>query len=160
MQIDIEGPAGFRRAVAALQKRTPKVAFLPAAGETIVASLECSTVKESFRRESYSTRSGGSVGALGVRVGGGSSQSTSQRVSEGLRPGDHGELIITTDRVLFLGNNQTADIPLNKIVELSPGKTGLRISVSGRRVPILLSCKKGDYALAAASIAAALRDQL
>ena len=160
MQTDIEGPAGFRRAIAAIQKRKTKVSFMPAPGEEVFGALECRFAKESFHTESRSSGVGASVGAFGVRVGGGSGRSTSERVRDGWRTDDVGELIITTTRLVFIGSKHTVDMPLKKIVELSPAKSGMRISVSGRRAPLMLACKKGDYALAVASIVDAFRDQL
>lgn len=160
MQIDIEGPAGFRRAVAFIQKRKLKVSFLPAAGETVVGALECRVAKESFHTETRSSGVGASIGAFGVRVGGGTGRSTGERVRDGLRTDDIGELIITTRRMVFIGSKNTVDMPYARIVELAPARSGLRVSVTGRNAPVMLACKKGDYALAAASIASALRDHV
>ncbi|QYG11377.1 hypothetical protein [Microbacterium sp. PAMC22086] len=42
MQIDIEGPAGFRRAVAVIQKRKLKVSFLPVTALTEIPQF-CSS---------------------------------------------------------------------------------------------------------------------
>lgn len=160
MQFDIEGTGRFRRAVAAIQKRAPKVGFMSADGETVFGALECRVAKESFYTQSRSSGMGASVGAFGVRVGGGAGRSTSERVRDGWRTDDVGDLIITTTRLVFIGSKHTVDMPLKKIVELAPAKSGIRISVTGRRAPLMLACKKGEYALAVASIATALRDRL
>lgn len=131
---------------------------MPMKDEQVFASLECHTSKETFRTERYGSGSGGSVGAFGVRVGGGSYGSTSQRYSNGFQPDDRGELVITSERIVFVGTKQTVEIPYEKLLEMTPGKSMLRVSARGMRKPLMLSCKKGWYANAAASIATALRD--
>ncbi|WP_206475284.1 hypothetical protein [Microbacterium sp. KRD172] len=120
--------------------------------------LECRVANESFHPESRSSGVGASVGTFGVRVGGGFGQSTSERIRDGLRTDDVGELVITTTRMVFIGDKNTVEMPYKRIVELAPARSGLRVSVAGRAAPMTLACKKGDYALAAASIASALRD--
>ncbi|WP_449407149.1 hypothetical protein [Microbacterium maritypicum] len=105
MQIDIAGTARFRRTVAALQRRAQRVSFLPAPGEIVVGALECRLAKESFHTESRSSGVGASIGAFGVRVGGGAGRATSERVRDGLRTDDIGDLVITTSRIVFIGES-------------------------------------------------------
>ena len=158
MPLVLEGTRSFKRACAHLQSRVERAPLMLAKDEEVFGSLECHTAVETFRRETYGGGSGGSVGVFGVRVGGGSHSSTSQRVSNGIQPDDRGELVITSDRVVFVGMKQTVEIPYEKLLEMSSGKSVLRVSARGLRKPLLLTCKKGEFAVAAVSMATALRD--
>ncbi|MDW4572596.1 hypothetical protein R8Z57_07360 [Microbacterium sp. M3] len=158
MPLELEGTRSFKRACTQLQSRAARAPLMPMKDEEVFASLECHTSKETFHTERYGGGSGGSIGAFGVRVGGGSHHSTSERYSNGFQLDDRGDLVITSERVVFVGTKQTVEIPYEKLLEMTPGKSMLRVSARGMRKPLILTCKKGEYAIAAASIATALRN--
>lgn len=85
------------------------------------------------------TRSGGYGGtsvriAKGVTVHTGRTESTSESHDE-IKEIDHGELLITNKRVIFLGSNRTTNIDLNKIISISSEEEMIQIQRSNKQKP-------------------------
>jgi len=83
-----------------------------------------------LRAARKSTRGGGAVRvAKGVYIGGTSGIS---RSFDELREIDSGRLILTNQRIIFDGNNNTRDIKLDKIISVAEYIDGIEIAIEGK----------------------------
>lgn len=124
-------------------------------GETVYASFGVSLLKEVVRREFRGRSSGVSMPlGLGIRYRTGSARGRSVVVGTDVVVAASGQLVLTDQRAIFLGDQKTLEFRRDKLVGLEQFTDGLRLSVSNRQSPSLFRFAKGESpALAAALVA-------
>lgn len=87
-----------------------------------------------FAKHTFTTYQGASQGisfrimrGVYYRIGGSRGRATPQSVIE---PDDHGILVISNLRLLFMGTARTVDVPLRQVAGITPLSDGVRVGLS------------------------------
>lgn len=112
------------------------------------------------RRRNY--RSGGAsvripiFAGMSVRVGG--NRGESERDLPSAEPSDQGTLLVTDQRLLYLGSLKTDEVPLTRVLALHVDQTAgvLMAHVSRRKVPLIVQPAPTDVERLAAHVGLAL----
>jgi hypothetical protein len=115
------------------------------------------TFAELLKRQAVREWQSGSAGisfriAKGVRFS--TSQTRGRMVTVGstLVPSDSGPIVVTSRRVVFLGDERTIEVPLSKLISLDVFDDGIRIHSSGRAAPPLFRLDPGYGNAVAAAV--------
>jgi hypothetical protein len=114
-------------------------------GEVVHAETEAALMKEVVLRESRGGYSGVSIRIMkGVRYHVGGGRGRSVVVGSELRVADSGQLIISSERSVFIGFRNTLDMPHKKLVSLNVYSDGIQFFLSNRKTTPLFKIGNSD----------------
>ena len=90
----------------------------------------------------------------GVSYRVGSHRGTMQVVGSRLEPADTGELVVTSQRVVFTGPRRTQECRYDKLIDVNVYRDAIELHVSNRQKPSLFQVKSGPMIAAAVNAAA------
>ena len=122
-------------------------------GEVAHGLYTAALMKEVVRREYRGGSSGVSIPiGMGMRYRTSRTRGRSVVVGTDLVPADTGQLLITSQRALFLGSKKTLEFRFDRLVGIQQYTDGIRLNVSNRQTASLIRIPKQSHP----SIAAAL----
>jgi hypothetical protein len=114
-----------------------------------------SLMKEVLIREYKGASRGVSFRVMkGVSYRVGSHRGTMQVVGSRLAPADTGELVVTSQRVVFTGPRRTQECRYDKLIDVNVYRDAIELHVSNRQKPSLFQVKSGPMIAAAVNAAA------
>jgi hypothetical protein len=110
-------------------------------GEVVHLEVQATLLKDVTVRQSQGGYSGFSfpIGKTGIRYRVGGYRGHSVEVGTKRVPADHGYLVISSKRAVFIGNKKTIELPYSKLVNLTVFSDGIQFHQSNRQTaPLFL----------------------
>jgi hypothetical protein len=123
----------------------PSPRLLTKAGEQVHAETEAQLLKEVAVREYRGGSQGVSLRIMkGVRYHVGASRGRMVQVGTQIVVEDQGYISVSSQRVVFVGQKTTLDVPLNRLVGLEMFSDGIRLNISNRKSAPLFRIPRVD----------------